>query len=462
VPVVAKDKRYELCEWQDRFVRDWPGYGFGLSQLEVPLDIYGGADRRCALLALFVYDERPASEPGPPERIEPVIRAYLKTTDIGLLCDGVICQMPDPVEPPAASSDVTFAFGSCQYPYGAFDIKIASASYSRLNALVGNGAADKPKFLVLMGDQIYSDATGGLFDPTLSEDRYVLPYERWLRTTPVRSVLRQLPAYMMLDDHEIVDNWEPGEVPDRTRDEPVRLGRSAYLTYQRTLGPPVMPKCHTVHPLWYDTEPAVLPFFFVDSRTDRQPRTLSRARKARMLGKDQLRDLTTWLTRKRQDELQPKFIVSSSMLLPRKVYYVGGKAGAFRADSWQGYPATFYRLLARIADIEPQNLTFLSGDEHHSCVARITVKNLSRPSAKPVKFRSIHCSGLYSPFPFANGKPQDLLRTDAFTFKVAGQRYRCKVVSTKLIKTRDGFATIRCMRNGSGGWAVRCKFNQAR
>jgi phosphodiesterase/alkaline phosphatase D-like protein len=266
---------------------------------------------------------------------------------------------------------------------------------------------------------------------------------------------------MMLDDHEIVDNWEPGRVPDRTRDEPLELGRSAYLTYQRTLGPPVQARSHTVHPLWYEAEPAKLPFFFVDSRTDRQPRTLSEALDAQMLGEDQLRELEAWISRERDDKLQPKFIVSSSMLLPRKKYYVDGAAGAFRADSWQGYPATLHELLAKIADSDLQNLVFLSGDEHHSCVACIEVSNLSRDGVQPVVFHSIHCSGLYSPFPFANGKPEDLLETDSFLFEVAGEQYRCRVLSTKFIGAGDGFATIRCTRNGEG-WSVHYNFDQDR
>ena len=462
VPVVRHEKRYERDKSQPTLVRLWRGYGFGLTPLDVPLRKFARpVSPGYALLALFTYDEPAVLDKDVTDRIEAAIDAHLLKTDITAVADGVICERAPRLKRHAADPDVTFAFGSCQYPPGALDRELASASYSRLNALLANGEAERPKFVVLMGDQIYSDATGGLFDPTTSEDRYVLPYENWLRTAPVRSVLRQVPTYMMLDDHEIVDNWEPGKVPDPARDEPVKLGRSAYVTYQRTLGPPVRARPHTLHPLWYEESPAKLPFFFVDSRTDRQPRTLSAALEAEMLGEDQLPELKAWIASKHGDDDQPKFIVSSSMLLPRKKYYADAEASAFCSDSWQGYPATFHDLLAHIANSKPQNLVFLSGDEHHSCVACIKVTNLSRTGAQPVVFHSIHCSGLYSPFPFANGKPQDLLETDSFQFDVAGEDYRCEVLSTKFIGPGDGFATIRCVRNGAG-WSVCYTFDQGR
>jgi hypothetical protein len=59
-----------------------------------------------------------------------------------------------------------------------------------------------------VGDQVYVDPTAGLYDPTAKEDRYRLPYEAWLRQKNVRDVLRRIPSFMLLDDHEIDDNWE--------------------------------------------------------------------------------------------------------------------------------------------------------------------------------------------------------------------------------------------------------------
>ena len=64
-------------------------------------------------------------------------------------------------------------------------------------------SSPRPQCLLLVGDQIYVDGTAGLFDPTSQFDRFVRPYEILYRMNPVRDVLRRLPAYMMMDDHEI-------------------------------------------------------------------------------------------------------------------------------------------------------------------------------------------------------------------------------------------------------------------
>jgi len=68
---------------------------------------------------------------------------------------------------------------------------------------------NKPQFITLIGDQIYADATAGFLDPTAKFDRFVQPYYRLYENQHVRSVLRALPLFAMLDDHELSDNWEP-------------------------------------------------------------------------------------------------------------------------------------------------------------------------------------------------------------------------------------------------------------
>jgi cholesterol oxidase len=65
-----------------------------------------------------------------------------------------------------------------------------------------------------VGDQVYVDPTAGLYDPAGKDDRYRLPYEAWLRQQNVRGALRRIPSFMLLDDHEIDNNWEPIADPD--------------------------------------------------------------------------------------------------------------------------------------------------------------------------------------------------------------------------------------------------------
>ncbi|RYY53330.1 MAG: hypothetical protein EOO24_64410, partial [Comamonadaceae bacterium] len=65
-----------------------------------------------------------------------------------------------------------FALGSCQYPAGLLDADVAEASYRQLLAVLDQGTeATCPQFLVLAGDQVYVDATAGLFDPAPADAR---------------------------------------------------------------------------------------------------------------------------------------------------------------------------------------------------------------------------------------------------------------------------------------------------
>jgi len=103
-----------------------------------------------------------------------------------------------------------FALASCRYAATVTDRELADEGFGRLRDLLvseSNGRP-KPQLLFLAGDQIYADATAGLFDPTLGIERYDQRYlEAW--TAPnAREVLRRVPVYPMLDDHEVEENWE--------------------------------------------------------------------------------------------------------------------------------------------------------------------------------------------------------------------------------------------------------------
>jgi choline dehydrogenase-like flavoprotein/pimeloyl-ACP methyl ester carboxylesterase len=460
--------RFALCQstrGQHLLSSDWTGYGFGLKSVDLSLPELGLATacQDYKIIPLFFYESRePAdgvdanAQAAKKNKIRNAVEKFLHDVPIERLqsyvtYDAADATMEQAAAARASDNAVTFAIGSCQYPPGAFDKEIACSAFRRLQQLAA-GVSTRPAFLVLMGDQIYSDATAGLFDPTASSDRYVLPYENWLQLDPVRDVLRQVPTFMMLDDHEIRDNWEPIAQSDIAHDNMLKHGRASYLTYQRANGPPILAKGTTQFPLWHCAMPGGLPFFFADSRTDRQVRTVEQIQHARMMGPDQFRELTDWLKTTYRDPTLPRFVVSSAILLPRKRRESGDLTNAIRSDSWQGYPATFHELLAHIADTGACNLVFLSGDEHQSCVASVAVQNMTNENAKPVLFHSIHCSGMYSPFPFANGKPADLFDSDCFEFEVGGNLYNCKVAIT-YAQPADGFATIQCVR-GNNGWSI--------
>jgi len=109
----------------------------------------------------------------------------------------------------SAKAPFSFAFGSCQYPAGIIDKRLAYHSYQKLNQALETNSSPRPDFIALLGDQIYADATAGFLDPSAKFDKFVQPYYRLYENTHVRTVLRKVPIFAMLDDHEICDNWEP-------------------------------------------------------------------------------------------------------------------------------------------------------------------------------------------------------------------------------------------------------------
>ncbi|MCY0912311.1 alkaline phosphatase D family protein [Massilia antarctica] len=362
-------------------------------------------------------------------------------------------------------SRLCFAMGSCQYPAGLLDQEPAFASFRRLSGRLDGDDGAGPAFLLLLGDQIYSDASAGLFDPSALDDRYVRPYEQLFANEHVKSVMRRLPTFMMLDDHEIIDNWEPLAHARRV-DPKLTAGRAGYLRFQRTSAlVPSLGAAQAPHCLETGTALHGFAFFIADTRTERTARSAATAGSASIMSERQFTRLLDWLlVQHRADPERPKFIASPSILVPRRLRAIHGGPGAhcLRSDSWDGYPASMQRLLAHIGGHGIRNVVFLSGDEHLSCTATLLVQP---PGAGPaVAIRSIHSSALYAPYPFANSIAEDLADSgDAFDFAdPAGAfpgRFDCTVEEVVYAKG-DGFALVTAEQR-DGRWDIVCTFDRA-
>ena len=351
--------------------------------------------------------------------------------------------------PPAPPSGVTFAVASCQYPAGFLDAEPAERSYRRLaRCLDRRNPQFRPQLVLLLGDQVYADATAGLFDPTAEHDRYCLPHERLLAMTPVRHVWRRAVVHAMLDDHEIEDNWEPrpGDVENAKK---LGEGRAAYLRYQRLADPRVAGATSDT-PLWHAFDAGGVSFFMADTRTERSPRDAAGIEGARIMGERQLGALLDWLSARRASPA-PKFIACPALALPRRRRAArdGQPASALRSDAWDGYRDSLSRVLGRIASERVRNVVFLSGDEHLSLVAEVTLR---AGDGEPVLVHSVHSSALYAPFPFANSINDDLFAEDRFSLG------ECSVeVRTCFAAPGDGFAVLRVFEE-RGRWRTRLRF----
>jgi hypothetical protein len=108
---------------------------------------------------------------------------------------------------PGSSAEVLFVSLSCSHGK---DL----GAWPRLERYVKSA---KPRFLVMMGDQIYADETGAATPnvwtehldskPAVRRQAFAEKYqEQWSRE-PARTLLADTPTYMMWDDHEIKNGW---------------------------------------------------------------------------------------------------------------------------------------------------------------------------------------------------------------------------------------------------------------
>ena len=363
--------------------------------------------------------------------------------------------------------------GSCQYPQGILDELIAWRGYERMGALLRGYRAHKAlaaekSVLLLVGDQVYADSTAGLFDPTMADDMYRQPYQDLFSEPRVKKVTRALPAAMMLDDHELCDNWEPagqGPLPRRQREARAR-GVAAYKAFQRTGNPVPQPPAVGRDELWFTFSVGDIPTFVCDTRADRQPRRRGRFERWSIMGQTQLDDLLQWLRDPiREHPGVPRIVAGPAMLLPRRLHAMRAlfgdplpdidAPGVLDSDSWQGYPASLRAVLAAIAEERIENVIFVSGDDHVFGDAIIRVRRAG--SERATRIHSIHASALYAPYPFANARPVDFRCEDSFRFAHGDQQYECEVKAVFHPQITSGFVQLVACPRGDR-WKVTARF----
>lgn len=362
----------------------------------------------------------------------------------------------DAPEPPLRATRLIFA--SCQYPAGLMDHRAASASFRRMQDSAGSEPALGA--LLLLGDQIYADATYGILDPSGTSDRFALLYN------DLRQSLDQYPLiasmgkeakprlYVTPDDHEIRDNWEPGGAPRNEADM-----RAALEAFDR-LGLSRLPAKQPLGGYWGTVDVGGgHEAFMLDTRTTRDPRPWGPGPGGdppHIVNQPQREALELWLSQRQREDgtgpVSPKFISSSVWLLPRLVGRAGGPDGAAaRSDSWDGYPESLHWLLGFIAMKGIRGVVMLCGDAHLAGHTRVELKHREHVG----QLHILHAPALYAPFPFANGQPHDYRCRDRWHW--ADGSISCHVES-ELWTLGDGFVHLSVVFVG-GAWHIRATFD---
>jgi hypothetical protein len=314
--------------------------------------------------------------------------------------------------------EITFAAASCRYPGMAIDGHRVDAAVRELLAWsrgAGSEAAPVPAFALLLGDQIYADATAGVVDSDNPLERYPPRYAAALargrrhvlggRREALGDLLAALPVYLTQDDHEYRDGWpgsgpiEAGRTQGRTRERRiVQLANAAARAFQRLHMPAPWPGATS-----YAFRHGPLRCFVLDTRSHRQ------VSPQRIVHPDDWERLRAWLAHP-EAATHLNCIATGSELL---------------------------RLLAEAAGApQPRRFLLLSGDYHLSAALRVQVGGRARGAA-------IVAPPFYAPLAYAN-IPLGALDLDEDLLPLG--------LRLETLDRRDGsgFGTLRVSRRGVG------------
>lgn len=291
---------------------------------------------------------------------------------------------------PGEKASFSFSFGSCFLPGKAGGGVI-------FDALDKHRAQDNLSFTLLLGDQIYADPPeyNGLGHAAITLDDYRQVYLHTWSNAYFRKLLGNLPAFMILDDHEVDNDWHWDSsvrrwahlplyervirwIKRRPLDElfltihRVRDAMQAYWEHQGIHAPEYvkLPKMDAAGRFMfheddgffaYTFQCGAVPFFVLDMRTMR----VENPRERYLLGEPQWQALEKWLLDQRDAPV--KFLVSSSSVLFDMVLDVF-------SDRWGGFPKERRRLLQFIADNQIENVYLLSGDIHSAHAIRADLR----------------------------------------------------------------------------------------
>ncbi|WP_052260960.1 alkaline phosphatase D family protein [Photobacterium gaetbulicola] len=286
-----------------------------------------------------------------------------------------------------ASDDRTqareLAFGSCRYFLkllgGKFFTDNGDKTFrSIVNQIEGGRRLDR---FLMLGDQIYADDLN-IVAPDQTADEYCTRYREAFSQPHLRRLMGMVPTYMMLDDHEIEDNWPKHASPRDMRSKYFHAMR-AYSAYQQAHSPLMqldgsgkLSRTHAAH--HYTFSDGCCEFFVADTRTERNENT------GKIMSDAQHRKLREWLSSVPEDSV--KFIATSVPFFP--------DIEDDNSDKWGGYLAQRDIIIDHIRHRGIRKVVFLSGDVHCSFNATIDVGS----DDSPLHVHSVVSSPFYWPY----------------------------------------------------------------
>ncbi|MBV8470504.1 MAG: alkaline phosphatase D family protein [Burkholderiaceae bacterium] len=417
-------------------------------------------DGMTGLMCLLVYDElRAQTQQGArgARTLEEALAAALAADPVDLRHAFVVLPSADPAA--ATDEGLSLVLASNAYPPGILDNSPgaetepdragpADAALARLVDYTRNDPeGQKVSLLLINGNEIMADPTGGLSSPASRVDRYSTPYQQFKA-----GLIRHLPPTVervlhLIDDGEIVGGWEPvlnPRHPEHAEKGPYfdAAVRAAWAQRWEPAGRPAVDE----H-FWHCFQWRGAAFFIADTRTEREPRTVRTLETAHIMGQAQRLAIETWLDETRG---MPRFLVGAAVLLPRKLAVTEHAAYALQSDGWDGYPASFNWLLGTLWDKRAGDVVMLSGGAHQSALLQLSMKRQDAPDDvldDALQLKVVNSASLYAPWPFAQPGSAWFVESDAFELSTpAGQVVQC-AVTLQAQHAGDGFTAVR-LRGG--------------
>jgi len=257
-----------------------------------------------------------------------------------------------------------FLLGSCNL----HSLGIVNCPDGAYKTLLEMHNTHKFDFMLHVGDQIYADIPLPKFDSSFRhyEDCY---FDAWSDCESANKLLSRISNYMILDDHEIVNNYANRDDKHKYAD-----GHEAYDIFQHSHNPHTYPGKY-----YYNFSRNGYDFFVMDCRLDRNTAP------GLMISEQQESHLFQWL---QSTKSKFKFIVSTIPLL--------ADVKRSEHDKWcsSQYKTQRNKILKFIIDKKIDNVVILSGDVHCSLVSKAEVFSPHSTSIPAIRIHEIVSSPL--------------------------------------------------------------------
>lgn len=274
----------------------------------------------------------------------------------------------------------------------------------------------------MIGDQIYADDLN-IISPDKNIQSFLTRYQDAFSQEHVSRLMSQVPTYMILDDHEIEDNW-PAEATTKDMTTKYPNAIHAYQIYQASHSPVFSLDKNgwitgTPSHFWYTFSDGCAEWFVMDVRTERIPNYDQS--KHQMIKQTQMNALINWLSANPE---KVKMIITSVPFFP--------DLNSDSSDKWCAYLPERTLVLDHILKNKIRKVCFVSGDVHCSFTTQLT-------SEFDVNFRvfSIISSSFFWPYPHM--EKNDFI-LDGTISGIGENKY--KISNTTSIYSDDNFARL--------------------